>query len=268
MVTGKENRRVLAVGAHPDDVEFLCSGTLAQLRDLGYELHVATLTPGDCGSREWKPEEISRIRRGEAEEACRLLGATYRCLEFRDLCIFYNEEGLRKVSGLVREVNPWLVFTHPPHDYMVDHEITSRLVRTACFGAPAPNFAVSPSLSPAEDSVVPALLYGSPVESIDILGNRVVPHFYVDVTDRIEQKEELLACHASQRNWLKAHHGIDEYLESLRRWDRSRGTDASKVAGREIEYAEAFLQHRGHAYPPENPLKELLGDRVIEPPLG
>jgi hypothetical protein len=123
-------------------------------------------------------------------------------------------------------------------------------------------------VSPAEDAAVPALLYGSPVESIDILGNRVVPHFYVDVTDRIKQKEELLACHASQRNWLKAHHGIDEYLESLRRWDRTRGTDASRVAGREIEYAEAFLQHRGHAYPPENPLKELLGDRVIEPPVG
>ena len=264
MDAGNENRRVLAVGAHPDDIEFFCSGTLALLKETGYELHVATLTPGDCGSQEWSSEDISRIRRKEAAEACRLLGASYRCLEFRDFCILYSEEALRKVAGLVREVNPWLVLTHPPGDYMVDHEMTSRLVRTACFGAPAPNFEVTPPGAPSPDSGVPALLYGAPVEGIDILGNPVRPHFYVDVSDRIAQKEAFLACHGSQRNWLKAHHGIDEYLESLLRWDSSRAVVASKIAGRKIEFAEAFLQHRGHAYPAVNPLKRILGDRVIE----
>ena len=71
-----ENKRVLAVGAHPDDVESFCAGTLFLLRELGYQIHIATMTLGDCGSAQHSAQEIRRIRRKEAEAACELLSAS------------------------------------------------------------------------------------------------------------------------------------------------------------------------------------------------
>jgi len=65
-----ENKKILAVGAHPDDVEIMCSCTLFLLKVLGFEIHVISLTLGDCGSVEHSAEEISRIRRREAKNAC------------------------------------------------------------------------------------------------------------------------------------------------------------------------------------------------------
>src|ERR671934_56036 len=83
---------VLSVLAHPDDAEILCGGVLIRLaREHGWEAHIATMTPGDCGSAELPPEEISRIRRAEGARAAGLIGATYHCLEERDLLITYNE---------------------------------------------------------------------------------------------------------------------------------------------------------------------------------
>src|SRR5262249_5862071 len=119
---------VLSLLAHPDDAEFLCAGTLLRLaREHGWEAHIATMTPGDCGSAELEPAEISRIRREEGRAAATLLGGTYHCVEERDLRIFYNEAALEKVVRLFRTVRPRIVITHAPSDYMLDHEVTSTL---------------------------------------------------------------------------------------------------------------------------------------------
>ena len=63
----------------------------------------------------------------------------------------------------------------------------------------------------------------------------------------------MLACHASQREWLRAHHGVDEYLDSMRRNAAMRGRETASAA------AEAFVQHRGHAYPHDDILARLFG---------
>ena len=82
---------VLSVLAHPDDAEFLCAGVLIRLvREHGWQAHVATLTPGDCGSADRSAEEIGAVRRREGADAAALIGATYHCLEERDLLVFYN----------------------------------------------------------------------------------------------------------------------------------------------------------------------------------
>ncbi len=259
----KSRQIALAVGAHPDDVEFICSGTMALLGAAGWELHVATLTLGDYGADKYSAQEIRRIRRAEAEKACELLGASYHYVGLHDFGIFHDDRSNRKVTALLREVNPGIVITHPPVDYLTDHELTSRLVRNACFYAPVPNYDTL-SLSRVEKiATVPWLYYAHPVEGTDLFGEAVVPAFYVDISDLIERKAEFLACHASQRDWLRAHHGIDEYLEIMRRWGAEQGKGASEAASRSVEYAEAFRQHRGHAYPKENLLADLLGDRVI-----
>src|ERR1019366_10191522 len=135
-----ETKRVLAVGAHPDDIEIFCAGTLLLLREHGYELHIATLTLGDCGSKTLSPDQIRCIRRNEAETACGKAGATYHYVGFHDFDIYNTDHGNRLVTGLLREVDPAIVFTHPPQDYLTDHETTSLLVRNACFYAAAPNY--------------------------------------------------------------------------------------------------------------------------------
>src|SRR6266436_2310445 len=106
---------VLSVLAHPDDAEFLCAGTLIRLqREHGFEVHIASMTPGDCGSAELPPEEIARIRRAEGAAAAALIGAEYHCLEERDLLIVYGDGTLEKVSRLLRRVRPDIVMTHSP----------------------------------------------------------------------------------------------------------------------------------------------------------
>ena len=232
----------------------------------GFELHVATLTSGDCGSAELPPDEISAIRRREAESACGLIGAHYHCAGFRDLSIFNDDASNRRITALVREVNPAVVITHPPADYMADHEATSALVRNACFAAPARNYDTSEFTNPARADAIPHLYYTHPVEGIDIYGHAVIPAFYCDISDTVETKLRMLAQHESQREWLRAHHGIDEYLDTARRWTAELGARASEVAGHPIAYAEAFRQHRGHAFPRENLLAEVLGGRVAAEP--
>ena len=83
---------VLALHAHPDDVEFQCAGTLILLREAGCEVTIATMTPGDCGSAEYDAEAIAAIRREEARKSAEVIGAEYVCLEFRDLAIFNDDE--------------------------------------------------------------------------------------------------------------------------------------------------------------------------------
>jgi LmbE family N-acetylglucosaminyl deacetylase len=244
---------VLAVLAHPDDAEILCAGTLARLvRAHGWQAHIATLTPGDCGSAELPAEEISRIRRAEGAAAAKHIGAVYHCLEERDLHVCYNERALEKVTGLLRQVRPRLVLTHSPTDYMLDHEMTSTLARAAAFAAPIPNFLAEGR--PADH--IPHLYYCDPIEGKDPFGRDVPPGFCVDISDVIDTKEAMLASHASQRDWLLKHHGIDHYLKSMRDWSAQRGQHCG------VRYAEGFRQHLGHSYPQDNLLGQVLGALV------
>jgi LmbE family N-acetylglucosaminyl deacetylase len=263
---GLGQRKILAVGAHPDDVDFMCAGTLYWLSQQGYEIHVAAMSRGDCGSMEHSAQQISRIRDGEVRAAGMLLGAAYHYVGFTDFGIFADDAATRRVTALLREVDPWLVITHPPQDYMMDHEVTSVLVRNACFSAPIPNYDTTTwTLSP-RCAAVPTLYYAQPMEGIDLYGKLVRPQFYVDVSDCMEMKTQMLALHDSQRSWLRAHHGMDEYTESLRCWNAQLAAQAAEICGKPIQYAEAFRQHLGHAYPRQNLLAEILQDRVVIDP--
>jgi len=242
----------LSILAHPDDAEFLCAGTLIRLRDLGWQVHIATMTPGDKGSANLAPDEIARIRRLEGAQAAALIAATYHCLEERDLLVFYRERPLENITRLLRGVRPRLVFTHSPADYMLDHEITSVLVRSAVFGAGIPSFFPDGGqAAPLPD--MPHLYYCDPIEGKDALGQRVLPGFRIDISAVIETKARMLAAHASQRDWLLKHHGMDQYLQAMRDWGAVQG----QAAG--VAFAEGFRQHLGHSYPQDNLLSLVLG---------
>jgi LmbE family N-acetylglucosaminyl deacetylase len=243
---------VLSVLAHPDDAEFLCAGTLIRLRqEHGWEVHIASMTPGDCGSAEKEAEEIAQIRRAEGAKAAALIGATYHCLEERDLLIFYAERPLERVTRLLRSVRPRIVLTHSPADYMLDHEMTSTLTRAASFAAPIPNFLVDRGLPPPLKQI-PYLYYCDPIEGKDPLGRPIEPGFLIDVSKVLETKAAMLTAHASQREWLLKHHGMDQYVQSMREWGARRG----QALG--VAHAEGFRQHLGHSYPQDNLLASLL----------
>jgi LmbE family N-acetylglucosaminyl deacetylase len=244
---------VLSLMAHPDDAEFLCAGTLLRLGgEHGWQVHLASMTPGDCGSLDRDAEEISRVRRVEAAQSAALAGARYHCLEERDFRIFYDARTLEQVTRLVREVRPRILITHSPADYMVDHEQTSVLVRAAAFAAPAPNYLRGSSAAPPLDHI-PYLYYCDPIEGKDALGQRCPASFCVDISGVIDQKAAMLAQHASQREWLRKHHGVDQYLMAMRNWSRQRGQESG------VACAEGFRQHLGHGYPQDNLLGRLLG---------
>jgi LmbE family N-acetylglucosaminyl deacetylase len=235
-------RRVaLSLLAHPDDAEILCAGSLLRLAERGWDLHIVTATPGDCGSATLPADEIAALRRAEAAAAAQLLGATYHCLEERDVKVVFDRASNRKAIDLFRQLAPTLVFTHPRCDYMLDHEQTHLLTRSATFSYPIPNASPLPLV---EGSQIPWLYYTDPVEGLDpYSGQLVTPTTVIDISAQIERKAELLACHASQREWLRAHHGMDEYLDAMRRHGALRGQAINAT------FAEAFVQHRGHAYP-------------------
>src|SRR5271154_5272203 len=94
--------RILAIHAHPEDIEFQCAGTLALLAEAGCSITIATMTPGDCGSADRDAETIAAIRRLEAKAAADLIGADYVCLEFRDLAIFEDDDSRRRVVEALR----------------------------------------------------------------------------------------------------------------------------------------------------------------------
>lgn len=246
-----ENRRVLALMPHPDDMEILCAGTLLRLRALGFEIYVATMTPGDKGSATLSREEIAAIRRGEAQRGAEAVGAVrYACLEEPDVEIAFDIPTRRKVIEMLRQVDPFLVFTTPPADYMLDHEITSMLVRNACFNAPMRNYDTGGTAPPS--SRIPYLYYTDPVEGMDLFGNRAPVSCIVDISAVMDQKVVALACHESQRAWLRQQHGMDDYLDSMKRWCARRGAEIG------VAYAEGFCQHRGHPHPTDDVLVQLL----------
>lgn len=242
--------------AHPDDAEFLSAGTLAHLADRGAKIHIATMTAGDCGSTKLPGAKIAQTRRREATESARIIGARYVCVGEKDLSVFYDRRTLAKVLELVRQVDPTLVFTHSPTDYMVDHENASRLCQTACFGALAPNYHTGFRKAAKAVVGVPHLYYAQPFGGRDILGNKIASRVFVDVTLTYERKQKMLASHKSQRDWLRSHQEIDDPLVVLRQMSEQAG----KACG--FQKAEGFRQHLGQGFPQDDLLGKMLGKLV------
>jgi LmbE family N-acetylglucosaminyl deacetylase len=245
--------RILAIHAHPDDVEILAGGTLALLAGLGHDLSIVTFTPGDCGSVDLPPDEIAAIRRREAAASAATIGASYTCLEFRDLVIFNDDPSRRRVAAALRRARPDIVLTASPIDYMADHEAASSLVRDCCFVISMPNYHAEVPACGA----IPHLYFMDPLAGRDRDDQVVSPDFVVDVTTTFDRKRAMLAEHASQREWLRKHHGVDEYLLAMERWTAERGGVAW------LKYGEGFRQYRGHAYPQTPLLQELLAPAVV-----
>jgi len=247
--------RVLAFMAHPDDIEFLCAGTLIRLHnEVGCQITLASAATGYGGSIDLRGEEIARIRHGEARASAAIIDADYLCADCLDLLITYDRDTLLKFVEMVRIARPDIVITHNPIDYMLDHEITSTLVRAATFAAPVRNVITEVGNSAEPTDRIPHLYYADPVELRDHAGKQVEPEFIVDISSAIDTKQQMLTCHASQRDWLRKHHGIDHYVITMKEMSAARGRQIN------TEFGEGFGQYKAHAYPRDNIIQDLLRD--------
>ena len=243
--------RITSIQAHPDDAEIQSGGTLALLSQAGHSITIVTMTAGDCGSKTQGGDEIAAIRRSEAVAAAEVIGAAYLCAGFHDLAIFNDNASRRRVTEILRASRADMVVTASPVDYLCDHEATSALVRDACFAASVPNYATHADHPATPLGAIPHLYFTDPV------GIPVEPDFVVDVHATFEIKRRMLSMHASQREWLRAQHGIDDYLDTMERWTRERGL----LVG--VHYGEGFRKYSGHPYPQSPLLEETIGEHVI-----
>ena len=248
-----DKKTALCIVAHPDDAEFQCAGTLALLAQKGWDIHIATMTPGDAGSVKLNREEISRVRRGEAANAAALLKGTYHCLECDDVFIMYDRETLLKTIALIRKVRPLIVLAASPSDYMIDHEVAGQAAQSACLAAGIPNIKI---VGTDPYSYIPHLYYLDPMQGTDIFGREINSGILVDISSVIDIKEKMLCCHASQRNWLFEISKVDEYVLMMKAFAKKKGGLVN------MEYAEGFRQHLGFSYPQFNILQSELGDLV------
>lgn len=214
---------VLAVGAHPDDLEILCGGTLARCAARGDAVVMVCAANGDCGSAVHGRAELAAIRRKEAETAAAMIGATYHCLDYSDLEIALDMEARVKLAEIIRAARPDFLITHAPNDYMLDHRNASVLTEMASFDATIPNVK-----TPSPPHRMVPLYYMDTLVGVDFQ-----PTEYVDVTDFFETKARMLACHESQVQWLR-HHDVIQVDELMEATTRLRGLQAG------VKYAEGF----------------------------
>jgi N-acetylglucosamine malate deacetylase 1 len=243
--TGPSRDVVLAVGAHPDDLESQIGGTLAALAARGVEVHMATVTDGWCGSYERPGPEIARIRLEEARRAAAIAGAAaFHHLGMHDQGSETTIERRRELVDLIRRLGVTVLLGHPPNDYHVDHRNASELLFQARCAAVVPNFASEPPLA-----TTPHLAYFDANEGVGF-----APDIWIDVSAAFDVKRRMLAAHESQVDLL-ARMYAEDIQEMMERLSAFRGGQ------RATRYAEAF---RGcGTYPePDGALRFLI--RTLE----
>jgi LmbE family N-acetylglucosaminyl deacetylase len=248
----------IAIGAHPDDIEFYMAGTLLLLKQAGYEIHYLTLASGNCGSAEYNGAMTRSIRNTEARTAAKILGAQFHPSITDDLEIIYNLELLRALSAVIREVKPSIVLTHSPQDYMEDHTNTARLAVTAAFTRGMPNFKTAPPRPVADYEVT--VYHGMSHGLCDQLRRRIVPGAYVNTTSVRKTQLDALKAHQSQQNWLDVSQGLNSYLLAMEDMALAVGTMSKK-----FKYAEGWRRHLhfGFCSPEADPLAQALGKNYL-----
>jgi len=252
------NRTAIAIAAHPDDIEFYMAGTMLLLKDAGWEIHCFNLSAGSQGSSVMTPARTRTVRRAEAKNAARVMGAVWHPPLADDLEIIYSVPLLRKVAAVVRKVNPSVVLTHPPQDYMEDHTETCRLAVTAAFAKTFPNYRSTPPTKPGAGDVT--VYHCMPHTLHSPLGGRAHPEAYVDVTDVLNRKTAALAAHASQKKWLDDSQGMDSYLKTMHGFSAVLGKESRK-----FRHAEGWRRHlhAGFCAAGADPLADALGKRYV-----
>ena len=199
--------KVLAIGAHPDDIEIFMLGLLLCYKSRGYEIHMAIATDGAAGNV-LGYSDLARIRKNETKNALKLLGEP--CFfNFPDGKLAFTQNVINKIKEYIISLSPNLIITHAPEDYHPDHRILSYLVRDAA-GFTCP------------------IIYAD-----TLMGVNFVPDYYVDITVFFREKKEAILKHESQNP--------KKFLEAVNLLNSFRAGQCNAPKG---NYAEAYRQEK------------------------
>lgn len=231
---------ILAIGAHPDDIETSCGGTLAKYAKLGHKIFTATSTNGNVGSATLSKEEIAKIRKEEAKRAAAHIGAEYICLDYDDEMLFDSRETRLAFINLVRYCKADIILTHSPKDYNPDHELTSKIINDIAVMIPVAKLETKEK--PYDK--IPMIAY---FESE--LGLGFIPTEYVDITDTIETKMAMCREHKSQVQWMSDNYkdalSGKDFLDDFYTIARYRGIQCG------VQFAEGFrMAHNAYRVAP------------------
>ncbi len=223
---------IVAFGAHPDDVELGCSGTIAKEISLGKKVGIVDLTRGELGTR-----GSVEIRNSESAKACEILGVAVReNLDMRDGFFINDEEHQLKIIQMIRKYQPEIVLCNAIDDRHIDHGKGSKLVSDACFLSGLRMIETSLN-GKLQDAWRPKLVYHY------MQWKNLEPDFVVDISGFIDIKMECILAYSSQfynPNTKEPESPIStkNFLDSV----KYRAQDLGRITG--VDYAEGFTVER------------------------
>lgn len=221
--------RILAFGAHPDDIEFQCSGTLAKYAAQGHAVGMAVATRGDVGSPTLSREEIAAVREKEARASAAIIGAEFFWMGYDDEFLYDSPEVRHHFIDIIRQFRPDIILCpDKDNDYHPDHTRTGQIVWDTRVMASVPNI---PTGHPVTGKTHDVWYYDT------VAGINMHPEFYIDITAHWETKQRMIECHESQNTWLMAMYGEDLTVFGELQ-SRFRGLQAG------CKYAEGFRRAR------------------------
>lgn len=223
---------ILAFGAHPDDVELGCSGTIAKEISLGKKVGIIDLTRGELGTR-----GSVEIRNSESQKASKILGVVVReNLDMRDGFFINDEAHQMKIIEMIRKYQPDIVLCNAVEDRHIDHAKGSKLVSDSCFLS---GLRMIETEINGEKQIAwrPKLVYHY------IQWANLKPDFVVDITEFIEVKMESILAYGSQfynpnTNEPESPISSKNFLDSV----KYRAQDLGRIIG--SDYAEGFTVER------------------------
>ena len=204
-------KKVLVIGAHPDDPESMCAGTMLKLKAMGAEVVAVYFTSGEAGIVGKTHEQARTIRQAEARKACEVLGVRAVFMTQTDGNAEVNKERYAEMKALIEAEQPDMVITHWPIDSHRDHRVCSILVYDA-WRMTGRGF----------DLYYSEVMTGMQTQNF-------TPTLWVDITDYRDKKIEAYLCHESQ----EIDGVVKEYHDTM---ERMRGMEC------QAKYAEAFVQ--------------------------
>lgn len=185
--------RVLAIGAHPDDIELLCAGTMARYAEAGHDVFVAVATCGQAALQGGGIlEDAGELRRAEASRAVEFIGAKLLWMGFEDGFLFNDRRTRLGFIEVIRATGADVIFAHSTRDYHPDHQAAGQLTVDARILATLPSVGCdAPAIS------LPQIFIMDTVGGADF-----EPEVFVDITQAMETKKRMLSMHESQEDTL------------------------------------------------------------------
>jgi len=227
-----QNVDILVFGAHPDDIELSCSGTILKHIDLGYKIGLIDLTRGELGTRGSK-----KIRDQESKIATSLMNVSYRInLNMKDGLFNINDDNKLKIISSIRSAKPRIVIVNSVNDRHPDHGRAAELIKTCCFLAGLEKITTK-SNNIIQDTWRPDQLF------YYIQYNQIIPDIIIDTSNYFDKKMEIIKSYSSQfynpkSKDTKTIISEKSFLESI----EYRSKDLGRIIN--VKHAEGFKSER------------------------